>query len=212
MGSTQLSDFFEKSTPAELREWIKVQTILAQALRKRLHKRMSLSPVGLLNSTPSELPDADEIVNETICRILRRQEDYVWDGTGTLDAFFRRSMIKSMEGLRSSERKHREASNKFQPDVDLYTRTPLPNVYEVQDAVLDGDIARERKDFARVLATVIVKARMGTTLKTYMERLPDYAQMDTEEIARDLGVKPSSVDPYRMRARRIVMKKNEGVD
>jgi DNA-directed RNA polymerase specialized sigma24 family protein len=76
-----------------------------------------------LNATPSELPKADEIVGETIRRILADED--VWDGEGTLDQFFHRCMTKTMEGLRSQERRHRKASSKFVPDTDTYTGAPL---------------------------------------------------------------------------------------
>lgn len=47
---------------------------------------------------------------------------------------------------------------------------------------------------------------MGSTMKRYMEHLPTYSRlkMTTEEIADDLGVKPTSIDPYRRRLRGVL--------
>jgi hypothetical protein len=52
-------------------------------------------------------------------------------------------------------------------------------------------------------------------MRLYVERLPEYAssKMTAEEIARDLEVKPGSINPFRMRVRRVVLaKKDEGGD
>jgi hypothetical protein len=67
------------------------------------------------NLTPIELPDEDAIVNETFKRILGNHDDgYVWDGVGAFDTFFRRCLKRTMESLRSEERKHRKGAKKLQ--------------------------------------------------------------------------------------------------
>jgi DNA-directed RNA polymerase specialized sigma24 family protein len=167
--------------------------------------------VNGLAALPSELPEAEEIVSETLVRIREDRDGYIWTGTGTLDDFFHSSMIKTMEGLRSGERKHRLAAGKFVPDTDLYTGTPLVTNHE-QNWKRDDEITT--RDFNRTLATAIVDSGRWGTLRVYVERLPEYAasKCTAKEIADNLGVKPGSINPFRMRVRRALEKKDEGGD
>jgi DNA-directed RNA polymerase specialized sigma24 family protein len=189
-----------------------------------------------INSSPSELPDADEIVSETIVRILKHQ--YEWDGAGTFDDFLVACMIKTMEGLRSGERKHRIAATKIarderalnksegsltQPEFrdlvrrlerrDVYTGIPFTSVHDLNEKTHD-DLSLARPDFQTLAGAIVEGTRVGPTLTTYVRRLPLYARlkMTTEEIAADLGVKPGTIDPYRKRVRDILKKQAEGGD
>jgi hypothetical protein len=113
--------------------------------------------------------------------------------------------------LRSGERKHRLAAGKFVPDTDLYTGTPLVTNHE-QNWKRDDEITT--RDFNRTLATAIVDSGRWGTLRVYVERLPEYAasKCTAKEIADNLGVKPGSINPFRMRVRRALEKKDEGGD
>jgi DNA-directed RNA polymerase specialized sigma24 family protein len=203
MSCEHLRAFWAKNTPtqSQFETWIKKQTIIAAALRNRLRRYLS--------ETSAELPEADAIVNETIVRILDNRDDYTWTEIGTFEGFFRSCMKTTMESLRSAERKHRVAASKFVPGSDLFTAAPIPTPYE-SELRRDHELAMTPTEFKRALATLIVKTmsssttRMGSTLKAYIERLPEYAgrKMVTKEIADDLGVKTGSVDAYRARARR----------
>jgi len=210
MGSQQLEKFIQKCSRDEKRNWVRKQIAAAEGLRTRLRQRMGAPlVVNGLAAAPSELPEADEIVSETLVRIGEDRKGYVWDGAGTFDDFFYSSMIKTMEGLRSGERKHRIAAKKFVPDTDVYTGAPLVTEHE-QNWKRDDEIAKE--DFKRTLAAVMVDPGRWGTFRVYVGRLPEYAasKSTAKEIADDLGVKPGSINPIRMRVRRALTKKDEG--
>jgi DNA-directed RNA polymerase specialized sigma24 family protein len=207
MGSQQLQNFIDNCSPNEKRRWVRERIAAAEGLRNRLRQRMGAPRVvNGLPALPSELPEADEIVSETLIRICEDRKGYVWDGTGTLDDFFYSSMIKTMEGLRSGERKHRVAARKFVPNTDVYTGAPLVTDHE-QNWKTDDDIAK--RDFKRTLATAIVDPSRWGALRVYVGRLPQYAtsKSTAKEIADDLGVKPGSINPFRMRVRHTLTKK-----
>jgi len=208
-----LRNFIQESTPAQLKLWVKKQSLIARAFRKGMRNRHGRQVVT--NSVSIELPDEDAIVNETIARVLGSHEGYGWDGIGEFDVFFRASMKRTTESLRSAERKHRigeqkirglgkalPLSRQFQSGIDTHFLTPQPDKRELAEKQVD-EIALSADQFKRALATAIVRKRMGATLRAYAERLPRYSElkMTTKEIADDLGVKSGSIDPYRKRLR-----------
>jgi hypothetical protein len=182
MSCEQFRKFIDSLTARELSDWSKKQTVLARGLRKGLSNRLKIGDT--LKSTPIELPDDEAIVDATIARILSaHDEGYVWDRTGTLDQFFRRCMRRTMEALRSEERRHRNGSKKLQlpvmdagsiqpqPILDTFFRTPQPDNLELAETEAHR-IATSPDQFRRVLTSTLGKNRMGTILRTYAERLP----------------------------------------
>jgi DNA-directed RNA polymerase specialized sigma24 family protein len=210
--------FIDESTAAQMKTWIEKQTLIARAYLSGLRRR--LGPQPMANLTPIELPDEDAIVNETFKRILgNHDEGYVWDGAGAFDAFFRRCLKRTMESLRSDERKHKKGAKKLEqptrnnlsskqsrPDLDLYFCTPQPDYREIAEAETNRIASAHEGQFQRALTDRLGKSRIGSKLKTYVERLRAYSRsrMTTEEIARDLGVKPGTIGPYRYRMKRAL--------
>ena len=150
MSSDRLSAFVRNCTKNELDTWFKRQQVLARALCSRLQR---------FGAPKAEVPEPAVLVNETFLRILEAHGDkYVWDGTGSLDAFFRASMKITAESLRSIERRHTRASIKFKPGVDVFTGTPGPTPHEFIEMT---DVLPRGRELKRVLATVIAETRVG---------------------------------------------------
>ena len=148
------------------------QSLIARAYRNGLSRRFGGQP---LNATPIELPDADAVPNEAIERVLGEHAGYAWDGNGAFDAFFRRCMMKSMEALRSTERTYRRRAREEIREIVAINFAGLPpDAREIGDRSAD-EIASQPAVYKRALAAAIVRNRMGSTMKRYMEHLPTYS-------------------------------------
>jgi hypothetical protein len=209
------------------RQWYDKEVLLARALRAGLRRRYSRAMAG---DMPIELPEAEEIVHETIVRVQEaariaietdqtalellirrvkerhyRHENYVWDGTHSFDLFFARCLTRTLHSLRDAERRQRAGNSALDPEVNLFLGTPHLDGREMVER-LDDNMAKNQSK--QVLATAIAETRMSGKIKDYADRLPDYAthKSTTNEIAQDLGIKPSSIDPYRKRIGRLLKK------
>jgi DNA-directed RNA polymerase specialized sigma24 family protein len=205
MCDKQLRKLVANFSPTELLRWHHKQLLLARRLRARLSRIMGQGATAP-NTTAIEFPQAEEVVAETILRILSRRNGYVWNASQTFDEFFARCLAKSMDSLRKSERRYRNGAAKLDPTLNAYFGTPHPDGRELVDQT-DATIARAQSHES--LTALVGETRMYGKATTYVERILDYAdmKMTKDEIAEDLEISPSSVDPYRKRIG-LLAKKN----
>jgi len=205
-------------------QWLANQLLLARLMLNGLRVRSGLK--ADTRTLPVDLPEDHEILNTTIEKVLGRHDEgkptsYAWDGTGSFDKFFARAMRRTMEALRSTERRQRKGIAKILPPRPEQATSILAEPQNIFFAV--SDLSREEEieerlhaiavtaNYESALAAAIVENRMRGKATTYIERLPKYAKlkMSKAEIARDLGVKEGTIDPYRKRTR-LLLKKDPG--
>src|SRR2546421_6210 len=78
MTDEYLNELLDGMSATELVRWYQQQILVARYLRSDLLKRTGIRVDK--NTAPSQVPDAEEIVHETIIRIRdHHNERYVWD-------------------------------------------------------------------------------------------------------------------------------------
>ncbi len=171
--------------------WLSRQLLLATFAHRGLLKRVS----ARRGETPAPIPDAQEIVDETILRILSHHNaGYEWDGMepNSFDAFFARCLKRTANYFWADIRGDFTGTRKFKHLVVEYTPFELTNNPH-------RDLDRKREHAA--LAAAIAKTRIRGVTLAYVNNLQHYVDvgLSTAEIAKDLSVKPGTVASVRHR-------------
>lgn len=175
-------------------KWYTVQILLARSLIKGILLKAKAGNAG----RPFFVPEPEELVSETIVRVLDQKKRYQWDGLSpeTFDEFFAGCIRTTADYFWSKARGHRNQN------VLLRQSIVPPTVAELADAKHRN---LEDRDSKAALAAAIAKTRIrGVTLR-YAQNLPSYVEQGsaTLEIAADLGVEKSTVPSIRARLHRL---------
>jgi DNA-directed RNA polymerase specialized sigma24 family protein len=185
---SQLAGFLAGLDKEAERKWHSSQVALAEFMIAGLIRRFNVSS--------DQLPEAEEVVNETVGRILNLTKNYVWDGENppTLNKFFANCLKRSISALRSKERYRLKYTIKFAATSGVEDRV-LP-----EEATLSGD------DVSSKIERLISERRLRGANVVYLRKLLNYASArnNKAEIAADLGVSVETVSTLRKRARRLV--------
>lgn len=170
------------------RKWYSSQIALAEFMIAGLIRRF--------NVAPDQLPEAEEVVHETVHRVLKLTENYVWDGQNppTISAFFTGCLKRSISALRSKERYRIKHSINFAATfVDADRISP-------EEASLSGD------DFSSKIESLIDERKLRGATILYLRKLKGYAetQAKKDEIAADLGVSIETVSTLRKRTKKLI--------
>ena len=199
MSDLHLRKLIKDLGAAEYGRWYDQQVITARYLRAGLARLMQISLTP--GEDPIALPEAEEIVDETILRILSSTEGYTWDGVSPpkFSRFVAICMKTTLSSLRAGERKHFISPER---KAKITMHLAVPGSEPSTDAA--------EKDGKTLASVIVEKTRMRGTSVQYVNRLESYAlrNFSTKEIAADLRVKPSSVESYRKRFREILQKRS----
>jgi hypothetical protein len=168
-----------QSPRADVEDWYKKRILLASGLAARAGLRISVEP--------------EEIVSETIYRVLTSRRRYLWDGREprTFNQFFSQCMGTTANFFAAQSRGQLSGLKKFKAQVIC------PTSYEAfQEAAQDADSKN------RALATAIIKnTRVRGATVDYLDNLHRYVEIGatTKEIAADLNIEKGSVATIRRR-------------
>ncbi len=173
------------STPG----WYLKQKMLAHGMRAGINAAYIRQ--NLAQTSPAELPDAEEIVSETCRRILDGSiDDYIWDKSVSFDKFFARCLTITCSRLRDGERRHVKGQAKF---AQTFSPVSPP----------DQETTVTNNQYAPALAAAIAKTSMTGASVDYAKSLDRYAaeKWTLREISDHLHVSPNTVASLRTRLR-----------
>ncbi|WP_330085262.1 hypothetical protein [Methylocystis iwaonis] len=191
----QLMRYRSKPERKQWDTWYKHKVIIAEAMRNKLLK--------VRHARKHELPEPEEVVHETIKRILDHDKNFIWDKNVEFEYFFAKCMKCALYDLQNRERKFSRRSNNI---AAINKLTPLPPTLE------ESIECRNRKmyfeDAQKALDSAIADTNIRGNIKKYASNMKIYAEnkLLTPEIAAEIGVSPNSIDPYRQRLEAVIAK------
>lgn len=195
MGASHLRKFIDETPPRDFEQWYYKQDAIVSICRLWMRRK-----IGNGFAVPE---GNEEIIDETIDRVLRSLKRYKWDRVCSFDEFFAKCLFTTMNSLWAKQRTHvlRNISLTSEHLKSHELRNQVEPTQEDQLA---------RKQW-RAAETVKAKTGMRGKIIEYIENLPRFAEQgdSTSEIARQLKVKPSSLGSFRARVRRILVESSK---